>query len=236
MSGRFNRSLFWSGFRDSMPFNLVIVPFAILFGVLANETGWQLAHALAMSFAVIAGASQFAALQLVNDNAPFLVILLTGLAVNLRMAMYSASLAPYLGAAPLWQRALAAYGLTDQTYGVSINRFGLQPDLTIGERMSFFAGAVLAICPLWYVFTAVGMLAGQAIPPAFALDFAAPITFIALFAPLLRSVPHLVAALVSAVTALALGFLPYNLWMIVAAIVAMLAGAGMEILLERRRR
>jgi predicted branched-subunit amino acid permease len=189
-----------------------------------------------MSFAVIAGASQFAALQLIDEQAPVLVVVLTGLAVNLRMAMYSASLAPYMGAAPLWQRALAAYGLTDQTYGVSITHFTLHPGLSVRARMAYFSGAILSICPGWYAFTVVGVVAGQAIPPAFALDFAAPITFIALFAPMLRSLPHLVAAFVSVVAALALGFLPYNLWMIAAALIAMAAGAATEIWLERRAR
>ena len=41
------------------------------------------------------------------------------------------------------------------------------------------------------------------IPPEYALDFAVPITFIALFAPQLRSVPHLAAALVSVAVSLA---------------------------------
>ncbi len=234
MSQNTTRSAFLAGFRQSLPFNLVVIPFALLFGVLAHETGWGVLQAIGMSLAVIAGASQFAALQLINDNAPFIVVVLTGLAVNLRMAMYSASLVPHLGAAPLWQRALAAYALTDQTYGVSLARFTLHPEMSIRERMAFFFGSVLAICPLWYVFTIVGVVAGQAIPPEFGLDFAAPITFIALFAPMLRSLPHLAAAFVSVVASLALSFLPFNLWMIAAACLAMATGALAETLLERR--
>ena len=40
------------------------------------------------------------------------------LAVNLRMAMYSASLVAHLGPARLWQRALVAYLNVDQTYAL----------------------------------------------------------------------------------------------------------------------
>jgi predicted branched-subunit amino acid permease len=228
------RSAFLLGMRDCAPFILVIVPFALLFGVLATEAGWNLGQTFAMSFVVIAGASQFAAVQLVKEGAPFLVIVLTGLAVNLRMAMYSASLAPHLGPAPLWQRALAAYCLTDQTYGVAIHRFTERPGMPLEQKMAYFLGAVLAICPLWYAFTIVGALAGQAIPPEFALDFAAPITFIALCAPALRSLPHLAAALVSVAAALALAWMPYNLWLPAAALLAMGAGAGVEVMLERK--
>jgi 4-azaleucine resistance transporter AzlC len=229
------RSAFLTGFRMTLPFNVVIVPFGLLFGVLASEAGWTALRALAMSVVVIAGASQFAALQLIEDNAPFLVVVLTGMGVNLRMAMYSASLAPHLGAAPLWQRALAAYCMTDQTYALAISHYSQRPQMRVSERMAFYLGSASALVPSWYAFTVVGVVAGQAIPPDFGLDFAAPITFIALFAPLLRSLPHLAAAFVSVVAALALGSLPYNLWMIAAALLAMAAGAGVETLLERRK-
>ena len=61
-------------------------------------------------------------------------------------------------------------------------------------------------------------MAGTAIPAGLALDFAVPITFIALVAPALRSLPHLAAAVVSVVVALALAWMPYSLWLMVAAL------------------
>lgn len=229
------RRAFLAGLRDGAPFVLVVGPFALLFGVLAAEAGWRAVETLGMSVAVIAGASQFAALQLMRENAPVVLVVLTALAVNLRMALYSASIAPHFGPAPFWQRALAAYVLTDQTYGTSINRFTLMPGMTTGEKLAYYAGTTTLICPLWFVLTVVGNVAGQAIPPEFALDFAAPITFIALFAPALRTLPHVAAALVSVLVSLALNWMPYNLWMLVAAGLAMATGAGVEVWLERRR-
>jgi predicted branched-subunit amino acid permease len=105
------RRAFWQGFRDGAPFLLVVVPFGMLFGALAAEAGWNIAEIMAASILIIAGASQFTMLQLMSENAPTLIVIGTALAVNLRMAMYSAALAPHIGAAPLWQRALAAYFL-----------------------------------------------------------------------------------------------------------------------------
>ncbi len=229
-----DRSAFFSGLRACAPFILVVVPFGMLFGVLASEAGWDFVQILAMGFLVIAGASQFAALQLIGEQAPFLIILATSLAVNLRMAMYSASIAPHIGPAPLWQRALAAYMLTDQTYGVAINHYTMHPNEPWTRKVAYFFGAITAICPAWYASTLAGAVVGQAIPGEFALDFAIPITFIALFAPALRSLPHLVAAVVSIVVALNLAWMPYNSWMLVAAAVAMVAGALTEVWVERR--
>lgn len=230
-----NRAAFRLGLRDGAPFLLVIVPFALLFGVAARDAGWNLAEILSMSVFVIAGASQFTALQLLGDHAPLAIVVITSLAVNLRLAMYSASLAPLIGAQPFWKRALVAYVLVDQTYGIAMNRAETGPPMSPSGRITHFFGAAVAICPMWYVASYVGAVAGNAIPPALALDFAVPITFIAMFAPALRGLPHVAAAFVSVAMALALSFIPYNLGLLIAAACAMLTGAGLELLLEWRR-
>lgn len=229
------RSAFALGLRDGAPFVIVIIPFGMLFGVVASEAGWTLAQILAMSVLVIAGASQFTAVQMLSDHAPVVIVILTALAVNLRLAMYSASLAPLIGATPFWKRALVAYALTDQTYGAVMTRASLPPVMGQRERIIHVFGAAVVICVPWYIATLAGALAGSAIPPGLALDFSVPITFIAIFAPLLRSLPHLAAALVSVTASLALVWMPYNLWLLVAAGLAMLTGAGVEMALERRR-
>lgn len=229
------RRAFFAGFRAGLPFLLVIIPFALVFGVAAAEAGWSVTQIVGMSVGVVAGASQFTALQLVADQAPVLVVIATSLAVNLRMAMYSASLAPHIGGAKLWQRAFAAYLLTDQSYGTAMNGYALRPYPTPSEKVAFLVGAAAPVCPPWYAATYVGAVAGGTIPPAFALDFAVPITFIALVAPALRSLPHLAAAFVSVAASLALHWLPFNLWLLSAASLAMMSGAGVELWQERRR-
>lgn len=222
------------GIRDGLPFLIVIVPFGMLFGVLAGEAGWSLTEIMAMTILVIAGASQFTALQLLSEHAPLLIAIVTALAVNLRLAMYSASLAQYIGATPPLGRVLAAYCLTDQTYGISMTRLARGPELTPRERLAHFLGGAVPVCIPWYFATWLGTALGSAIPPALALDFAVPITFIALVGPGLRTLPQIAAALVSVVVALALAALPYNLWLLIAALAGMTTGALTEIWLERR--
>jgi len=188
---------------------------------------------MAFSSVVFAGASQFAALQLMVEDAPVLIVIATALAVNLRMAMYSASLAVWLGQAPLWQRALIAYVNVDQSYAVSINRYEDEPDLTVPQRIAFFFGAVTPVCPMWVVATGLGIWLGEGIPEWMALDFAVPICFLAIIAPMMRSIAHVVAAVVSIVLALILAGLPYNLGLLVAAVGAMIVGAQTELWMQR---
>lgn len=222
------RTAYLLGLRDGAPFILVIVPFAMLFGVVATEAGWTLEQIMAMSVLVIAGASQFTAVQMLVEQAPVLIVILTTLAVNLRMAVYSASLSLHLGAAPFWQRAGIAYALLDQTYGTAMARYAIGPEMGLPQKVAYFFGAGTPLIPLWYGFTWVGAVAGGAIPEALALDFAVPITFLAMTGPMLRDRPHVVAAAVAVVVSLAAAGLPYSLGILVAGGVAMLVGAAVE--------
>jgi predicted branched-subunit amino acid permease len=228
------KSVYWQGVRDGAPFVLVVSPFALLFGVVATEAGLNVFETLAFSIVVIAGAAQFTALQLMSDHVPTAIVLISALAVNLRMAMYSASLTPFIGGAPLWQRAAAAYLTVDQSYACSISAYEQNPEWTVPQRMRYFFGAVTPVVPMWYVMTLVGALIGTAIPKEAALDFAVPITFIALIAPMLRTMAHLVAALASVTLALVFAFLPFNLGLLVAGIGGMMAGAQTELIATRR--
>ncbi|MDT8857236.1 AzlC family ABC transporter permease [Paracoccaceae bacterium Fryx2] len=229
------RSAFLRGVRSSAPFVIVIVPFGLLFGVAATKAGLNLLEVMSFSVVVIAGAAQFAALQLLQENAPVLIVLATSLAINLRMAMYSAALTPHLGAAPGWLRAVMAYCLIDQTFAAASVEFEQRPDQSLPEKVAFFFGTVTPICPLWYAATWAGARFGAVIPPEYGLDFAVPIAFLAMTAPMLRTAAHLAAAGVSVALALAFAWMPYSSGLFVAAAGAMLTGAQVELWTERRR-
>lgn len=229
-----NKSAFWRGFLDCSPFILVVAPFGLLFGVVSTEAGLNLFETMSMTILVIAGAAQFTAIALLEDQAPTFMVIIAALAVNLRMAMYSAALVPHLGKTSLGTRILASYFMIDQTFAVSIKKFENEPEWTVSQKVAYYFGCASSICPFWYIFCLVGAIAGQAIPAEYSLDFAIPICFISLVAPMLRSLPHLIAALVSVFLALILAWIPYNLWLLIAALFAMMAGARTELWLEKR--
>ncbi|MFZ5965257.1 AzlC family ABC transporter permease [Thalassococcus sp. BH17M4-6] len=234
MAGTSAMSSYWRGVRDALPFVIMVVPFAMLFGVVGTESGLTVTQTVSFSVVVIAGASQFTALQLLNENAPVAVALASAIAVNMRMAMYSASLIPHLGPAPLWHRIFIAYFLVDQTYAASMLEFERSPRMTLAEKTAYFFGIVTPICPPWYVATWAGAVLGSAIPTELGLDFAVPIAFLAMIAPLLRTPAHRIAALTSVVLALGFVWLPYNLGLIVGALGGMLAGGRAELWAEQK--
>lgn len=228
------RFAFRRGVIDCAPFVLIVVPFAMMFGAVARDAGLDVLQVMSMAVLVIAGASQFAALALLQEQAPLFIALFTALAVNLRMAMYSAALAPHIGHAPLGLRALLAYLMVDQAFAVAVRTYEDHPTLSKPAKVAYYIGCVTLSCPLWYGGALLGALIGDAVPASLSLEFAVPICFIALTAPLLRSAAHVAAALASILGAILFAWLPWSLGLLVAAGFAMAVGAQTELYLARR--
>ena len=228
------RSAFWAGATDVLPYIAMVVPFATLFGVVAIEAGLSLAQTLSFSILVIAGASQFAALQLMLENAAIGFILAAALAVNLRMAMYSAALAPHLGHAPLWQRACVGYLNFDHSYVLSVAKYEDYPDMTLQSRIAYFFGVSLIIAPFWCFFTFIGAKVGVWVPADWEASFILPLAFLSTVAPMLKSLAHIAAAGVSVIAALALAGLPAGSGLLIAATCAMATGVFVETFMEDR--
>jgi len=118
----------WAGVRDVSPLLLGIVPFGLVAGIAAVNAGLGLAEAVGMSVIVFAGASQLAAIELIGSNAPLAVVVGTAVVINVRMVMYSASIAPHFADYGRRLRAGLAYVLTDQAYALSVAEFERNPE------------------------------------------------------------------------------------------------------------
>ena len=220
------RRNFIEGVRAETPLLIGVFPFGLIYGALALDAGLTPAAAQWMSSILFAGSSQFITAQLVTENAPALVMILTIAVVNLRHMLYSASLAPYLKDLPLKWKALLSYLLTDEAYAPSILHYekeGLQT-----HKHWFLLGAGFALWLNWQVSTAVGVFLGASIPDAWSLDFALPLTFIAMVVPVLKKQPMIAAALSAGVTALLAYSLPFKLGLILAAVVGIAVGTALE--------
>jgi len=227
------RTEFLYGVRDELPILVGVIPFGLIYGVLALSSGIAPTPAQAMSSIVFAGSAQFTTTQLVGHGTPALVIVLTAAIVNLRHALYSASVAPYLQELkPAW-KWLLAYLLTDEAYAVSISHYR-NPDNSLpgpevaGNKHWYFLGAGLALWSTWQLSTAAGLFIGAQVPASWSLDFTLALTFIALVVPYLRDRPSLAAALAAGVTAVLTYGLPFKLGLVLAALVGILAGVWLE--------
>ncbi len=226
------RGAFREGALEVLPIVAGIIPFGLVAGAAAVDAGLGIEGGMALSLLVFAGASQLAAIDLLARDAPLLIILLTVGVINLRMAMYSASLAPRLAHVPLLQRMAAAYFLVDQAYALTIMRVDRAP--TRPHRIAYYAGVAAPLWINWQIMTAVGAVLGSTIPDWLPLEATIPLVFLAMLVPAITDRATLAAAVVSGVVAtLAVG-LPNNAGLLVGAFSGIAAGTLVALRTEAR--
>jgi 4-azaleucine resistance transporter AzlC len=235
---RSRRLEFIAGVKAELPILVGVSPFGMIYGVLALSAGLPATLAFAMSFVVFAGSAQFVAAQLVGAGAPGIVIIFTTFIVNLRHALYSASVAPYLKHLGRRWKWLLAYLLTDEVYAVAITRL-VQESASPSRSPCvqwYCLGAGLAQWSVWQASTAVGIALGTQIPPGWALDFTIALTFIALVVPALTDRPSVAAALSAGIIAVLAAGWPHKLGLIAAAVGGILVGLAVEVRQSSARR
>jgi predicted branched-subunit amino acid permease len=233
---------FFNGVRTELPILVGVIPFGMIYGVLALEAGLTPDQSQAMSAIVFAGSAQIVLTQLVALGTPGLLMILTVAIINLRHALYSASMAPYLQhLRPGW-KWLLGYLLTDEAYVVTAIYYQNTDPLYIStdgeqdgksptrpdQRHWFFLGAGLALWASWQLSTAVGIFLGAVVPASWSLDFTLALTFIALVVPNLKDRASVAAAVSAGLVALLAIAFPYKLGLMIAALVGICLGLVVE--------
>lgn len=180
------------------------VAFGLVYGLAARQAGLTLVESLAMSVFVLAGASQFAAVGLLDAGAGWLVIVLLTAALNARHLLYGAAMAPLMAHLPRWRRALLAYLLVDEVFGLS-----LAQAKRLGGRFDTRGYLVAAafICLPWPIATAAGHLGAAAIgdPARLGLDVVFPAAMAGLAVALMTGRRDVVAATAGVAAAVVVG-------------------------------
>jgi predicted branched-subunit amino acid permease len=192
-----------AGAKAVTPMLVGIIPFGLVAGATPATTGLGGGTSIGLSTIVFAGASQLAAADALADGSSALVAVVAACTINLRLLLYSASLAPHLAAVPLRRRLLIGYLLTDQAYAVSISRWTKEADDEaaggpaapgLDHKVPYYLGAAVLLWANWQVCTIIGILIGSAVPDSLPLDFAVPLVFLVLLVPAITSRPAAVAA------------------------------------------
>jgi 4-azaleucine resistance transporter AzlC len=217
-----------AGMRDTIPLIVGAVPFGFIFGALAVSNGVSPAAAQGLSLFVYAGSAQFIAVGLVAQQAATLAIIGITFVVNLRHALYAATLAPYVRHLPQWLLLPMGFWLTDETFVVSIRRY--QQSDASPHKHWYYLGSALLMYLNWQLSTLIGIVAGSSIPDLtrWGLDFALYVTFLGMLIPMLKDRPSVASAMVAGGVALAAQGLPHQLWLILAALAGVIAGVWLE--------
>ena len=112
-------------------------------------------------------------IDLLDAGAAPVVIVLAALAVNLRLVLYSATMAPHWRGTPIRFQALAAYLLVDPTLAVGVDGYERSTDPDQGHR--HYLGGAAALWVAWLTAVAVGATVGTRVPEALHLELVVPL-------------------------------------------------------------
>ena len=190
-STKFSRKVFCDGMRDGFPIALGYFAVAFSLGIAARNAGLTPVQGFLASILNNASAGEYAAFTLIAAKATYWEVAVITLIANARYLLMSCALAQrFSPETPFFHRLLIGYDVTDELFGITIARPGyLNPYYTYG--------AILLAAPAWAIGTALGIIAGNALPlrVVSALSVALYGMFLAIIIPPARK-NRIVAALV----------------------------------------
>lgn len=211
---------FFKGAVAIIPLTIAVLPWGLLTGSLAIESGFDLFQSQALSGIIFAGAVQLAIMGMIQAGVGLGSILISALLITSRHFLYAMVMRDNVSPLPLRWRLSLGFLLTDELFAIA-NPGQLQCFdrwYALGGGLCFYLG--------WNLATLAGIIAGESIDnlDALGLDFAIAATFIALVIPSVKNAAVLVCVLTSLVTSVICEVLHIQAGLMISAPLAMLAG------------
>ena len=215
-----NLKVFLNGIIDVSPLMIPVVPFGLIFGVLAIDIGFTPLETMGMSLIIFGGASQIILLQLFSGGASSLVIISSVGAVNSRHLLYGAVVSEHLSDLKLVWKIIISYFLIDQAFARSNEYFKKNNNK---NKYFHLIGGGVTCWVIWQSTTFLGIILGSTIPEELGLSFAVPLTFLALLVNDLRKLINVIVIIVSGfVATIGYNIVPYKAYVIIAALAGLL--------------
>ena len=214
-----NFKIFLKGIIDVSPLMIPVVPFGLIYGILAIDIGFSPLATMGMSLIVFGGASQIILLQLFSGGASSLVIISSVGAVNSRHLLYGAVISEHVSDLKLIWKIILSYFLIDQAFATSNDYFKKSK-----EKNKYFhlVGGGFTCWVVWQSTTFLGIILGASIPEKLGLSFAVPLTFLAILVNDFRKLINVIVIITSgSIATFGFQIIPFKAYVIVAAIVGL---------------
>ncbi len=212
--------IFFKGIIDVSPLMIPVVPFGLIFGVLAIDVGFSPLETMGMSLIVFGGASQIVLLQLFSGGASSFVIISSVGAVNSRHLLYGVVVSEHLSDLRLIWKIVISYFLVDQAFARSSEYLKNNKDK---NRYFHLIGGGFTVWIIWQITTFLGIILGAAIPEKLGLSFAVPLTFLALLVNDFRKFINVIVIVVSGLVAtIGYNYIPFKAYAIVAGLTGLI--------------
>lgn len=214
-----NNHSFWHDFGRGaghiFPLCLAVLPWGLLAGSVAVDSGLTSAQAIALSVFVFAGAAQLVTISMVAAGSGFIAIVLTIFIITAQHLLYALILRKHVASMPFKKRLPVAFLLTDELFAVAVGK----------QKFSFgyLMGAGLCMYSTWLIYTIAGVLLAAAVPNLsdYHLNFSIVATFAAIVVPMINNLSTLVGVAVSLLLSLILNSLDVGGAMVIAGLTGM---------------
>lgn len=217
---------FLAGTLAMLPLCLSVIPWGILAGSMAVQSGLNFSLSLGMSAIIFAGAAQLVTLTMLLSGANAAVIVISVFFITAQHFLYGLTLREKVSNYPRTLRFLTGFLLTDELFALSMSRkesATLSPAFVLGAGLSFY------LC--WVLFSLTGIVLASSVPDLsrYHLDFSIIATFTAIVVPMINRQPVLMGTL----SALGLSMILTALHFSGAIIFAGVAGMAVAVMVER---
>lgn len=184
---------FWRGASGMLPLCLSVVPWGILAGSMAVQSGLSLAQSIAMSTVIFAGAAQLVTLGLMLSGASVATIVISVFFITAQHFLYGLTMRETVSVLKTRYRLPIGFLLTDELFALSCAqpKEKLTPGYLIGAGLTFYLS--------WALFSLMGIAMASSIPDLdrYHLDFSIVATFITIVVPMIKNLNVLCGVIVS---------------------------------------
>ncbi|AKJ43466.1 AzlC family ABC transporter permease [Pragia fontium] len=211
---------FLKGCIAILPLSLAVLPWGILAGSMAIETGLTPAEGVGLSAIVFAGATQLATMGMIKAGAGIMAIIISVFFISSQHLLYSLSLRDRIAPLPLRWRLILGFLLTDELFALIGKHSAAEFDrwYALGVGLFFYL--------FWIAATLAGVLAATQIEDlgSYGLDFSIAATFIVIVVPMIKNLPVVVCVATALILSVVLGYFHVPSSLIISGVIAMFAG------------
>jgi len=211
------------GARAMVPWLLGVAPFGLVIGVSAARAGIPTLAGWLTGPLIYGGSAQVATIELLDGGAAPVLVVATALAINLRLVLYSGTMAGHWRGTPRRWRMLAAYLLVDPSFAVGIDRYEGPAGRGAGAHAHYLGGAVALWCT-WIAAITIGATLGTRLPDGLHLELVVPLFLVGEVVPRLTIRAMRRATVAAVVVAVAGHGLPLRLGLVAAMVAGVVAG------------
>lgn len=218
-----HKKAFLKGVIDILPLSIAVLPWGILAGSMAINTGLSFAQAFSMSAVMFAGAAQLVSLGLVMAGASIWTILITIFFLTSQHLIYALNFRKDVTRFSLKQRLMIGFLLTDELFAVGMGE-------NKQRTFAYLLGAGLCFYLAWCLFSLIGILLAQSIPDLdkLHLDFSIVAVFILIIVPMIKNKATLVGVICTLLSALLFKYLQFESGLLLSGIIGMLSSLCIE--------